>query len=155
MLKRSEIVLVAIVVVVINAIAVYVNDDQLSNLVSLANGLVPLVIWWLRERRSEIKTIEGFGWTWGFLVMYGTVILFVAIQLVGLVGSLVAASVLSVPSNGRMTILLRGQFQVVTVALVVSAIFWGIPLYYLCGRLMGRRTTSNMSIYRGAVAELR
>ena len=160
--------------VLANIVVVFTGDARSNSVMALVNGLIPLILIRIRERRGRIKTIEGFGLQWTPLVLYGALTMYVSIQLSAVMGGVMLAA-LGIPS----VVLFWGQLQnklpheftgsvdyqladltkiivaspeMVQWAATVSLVLLGSPLLYLAGRLMGRRGVSGMTLFGGGSA---
>lgn len=146
-LNRREVVLVA-AVVLINVVVIIAENTRAFMTLGLVNGLVPVVIRWLREWQHKVKTLEGFGWTWRVTVIYGSLLMYISLQFGNMIGGVFL---------GAIVVAITGAGPELTVALInlastLSIVFLGIPLLYLAGRVMGRRMTPSSSLSQGITA---
>lgn len=150
--------MIAVVVVVVNVAVIMFGDDRSFMVMGLVNGLVPLALKWRSERRSEIRTMGKYSWSLKAIVVYGALLVFVSRQIAGFVGGVVFGASLILnelrPSAeaveaGTVRIVGGGQDGSAWIALGlvnwVSLFFVGLPLLFLSGRLLGRRTASGLS----------
>lgn len=143
-MSRSAIVTVALCILAANLLVIGFGENRAFLVMGLVNGLIPLIILWHRERRATVKTFDEFGWRWRLVIIYGTLLAFVSLQLASAVGGVLIGLLMVTPL--RMFLLVQGlQELLVTAALLL----WGVPLLYVSGRLVGRRAASDMSIYSG------
>ena len=111
---------------------------------------LPLVNTWIEERGNPTPvSVQGFGLQWRSLVLFGALMMFISVQLTGLVSLLLASRILEFTLGmfllqmpiDRFSELEAGARQAalgVTSELVL--VLWGCPLFFLIGRWMGRRS---------------
>lgn len=144
---RREVAIVA-AAMLINVAVLFWGEARGITLLGLVNGLVPVVIRWLREWRSEVKSIEVFGWGWGATVTYGALLIFVSLQLASMIGGIIAGAVIGATGGPP----LGDNPELTNLTSNLSILLLGIPLVYLAGRVMGRRSTADGPVYRGVIA---
>ena len=114
-------------------------------LVSSILGLGPLINSTIRERKGPtLVNVKGFGLRWRILVLYGTLMVFVSLQLVGVVTGSILGLISAV-----MNLPIEKAAELTPLVILVVIILWGIPLFFTCGRWMGRRSMLQLSISRG------
>lgn len=119
---------------------------------------VPLVNTWIEERANPTPvSVQGFGLHWRALVLFGALMMFISIQLTGLVSLLLTSRILEFTLGmflEQIPIYRVGEFEAeawqvtfgITLELVL--LLWGCPLFFLVGRWMGRRSMVNVPTAR-------
>lgn len=144
MLNPLVVYLFAVVIGFAIAFFTWDKDPSLAGLLFTAIiALVPIVNSKIKERIAPtLLSVKGFSLRWRNLVFYGAVIMFLSIQVVGIITGVIVASVGAVGGVSPETGLVR------LISLVTLA-FWGFPLFLICGRWMGRRSMLQLSIPKG------
>ena len=153
MLYRCKIMLnpwaIYLLAVVISLIIVLIAPDKhqrlSETLAASILALAPLINSTIREREAPtLVTVKGFGLRWRILVLYGTLMVFVSLQVLGIItgaiiGEVSAVMYLSTPEAAEL----------VPSVIVVVGLFWGCPFLFICGRWMGRRSMLQLSKSKG------
>ena len=125
---RRKVALV-VAVVVVNFIVLYFGEARAFMVMGLANGLTPLAVNSISERRTTtIRSLMEYGWQWLSLAIYGALLTFVVLQLLGVVVSAVIASLVAFPTVAIAMALNPQQLPAMAGLLgVVSFVFGGCP----------------------------
>ena len=146
MLNPWVIYLIAVVINFFIVLILWEKHQALTGmLVTSILGLVPLINSTIKERKaSTLVSVKGFGLRWRILVMFGTLMVFVSFQLVGIITGAIVGLVSAVKNMSTPE-----AAELASVVIVVVVLFWGCPLLFLCGRWMGRRSMPQLSISKG------
>ena len=118
-----------VVAIVLAAVAAYFLWEEHGQVLAMIEPVImfsPSLIDVLsRGRRApSLVSIERLGWRWRHLVLAGALMIFCSTQMAGAIG-------------GVMVLLAGGE----PIALLfVATVFWGLPLCYVSGRWIGRRS---------------
>ena len=114
-------------------------------------GLPFLIDLLSRERRKPgILRVEEFGWKWRNLVLGGALMTFLSLQLVGGVAGLIVSSVIE--ANPVVRLLGTTEIEVLETVVPIVLLTWGLPMFYLSGRWIGRRARRAAAVRRGVLA---
>ena len=159
---------------VASCIVVYYGNDRALSIMALAVGLAALVIMQIKESRlPAVKKLDAFCWKRSLSILYGSVMVFASLRLVFLVAGLMlfvhgefVSPIISylveqgqqlapgqpVPEEDLLVTQLAVEGLMVDLLVrpyyLVLFIFFGSPLLYVSGRLMGRRSSASVTTSR-------
>lgn len=138
------------ILALVNIIVAYWGENRSFMYMGLINGLFPIYIKLFNERITpKIKTLDQFCWQWKSLIIYGSLFIFVSLQLVGVVAGILVGLVMAL---APLLAIFRNVQQMLPPTIVVTFVLWGVPLFYVSGRLIGRRTTPHVSMPKGMIS---
>ncbi len=140
--------------VVVNGVVVGLSWRDYPQLVMMIAPAVfagvPLVNTWIEERGHPTPiSVQGFGLQWRSLVLFGALMMFISVQLTGLVSLLLTSRILEFTLGMFLLQIPFEQFSELEAgarqaALGAAAgpvlVLWGCPLFFVVGRWMGRRS---------------
>ncbi len=112
----------------------------------LVNGIVPLLILAVGEWRAPaIKTLDEFFWKRHFCILCGALMVFASMRLVGVAAGVTLVALI----QARAPFALMMGRQLLPLLTAVMLLFLGVPLFYVSGRLMGRRSNMLVTMPKG------